>query len=151
MNGDIYGQDVNGVPRPYSPTGLPVPPRTPTSDPQVIAYIRLNNLTSVRNGLQQQFRDGMKYLIREGTRCFGEQLSFLLLALCSHSFSGKIFKSKFHPKIALSSSYYRFLGHQTATVTQMTLDDKELKFKVEEFAKALVNELLYDLFSATST
>lgn len=36
-----------------------------------------------------------------------------------------------------------FLGHQTATVTQMTLDDKELKFKVEEFAKALVNELLY--------
>eukprot|EP01127_Copromyxa_protea_P010398 TRINITY_DN2531_c0_g1_i2.p1 TRINITY_DN2531_c0_g1~~TRINITY_DN2531_c0_g1_i2.p1 ORF type:complete len:457 (-),score=107.53 TRINITY_DN2531_c0_g1_i2:16-1386(-) len=35
-----------------------------------------------------------------------------------------------------------FLGHQTATVTQLTLEDKELKIKVEDFAKALINELL---------
>eukprot|EP01126_Amoeba_proteus_P063117 TRINITY_DN8662_c0_g1_i1.p1 TRINITY_DN8662_c0_g1~~TRINITY_DN8662_c0_g1_i1.p1 ORF type:complete len:516 (-),score=118.67 TRINITY_DN8662_c0_g1_i1:128-1675(-) len=40
------------------------------------------------------------------------------------------------------SDIQEFLGQQTATVTQLTLDDKEVKFKVEEFAKALVNELL---------
>lgn len=42
-----------------------------------------------------------------------------------------------------------FLGKQTATVTTLTLEDEKLKLQTKNFAKGLVDELLYGSFFFT--